>query len=321
MTVAEETPAAEEPVKAMPRYPVYILSKDRFQYERAFTARAFATDGVPFILAVESHQVEEYRELCRTLGVPEDYVHDIGFSNLGMGCASVRNWITDHARDNGHARQWQFDDNVRLFYRLYHGIRLPCRAGLAMRVCEDFTDRYTNVGLSGFNYAMFVNHKTAAPLAVNVHVYSATLVNTAIKRRWRGPYNEDTDMCLQVLADGWCTILLNVFTADKKAAFKNGGKRNILGGMSDLYAADGRLRMARSLERRWPGVVTVERRFQRPQHVVKFNWRHFDTQLQLREDLDVDALLPIDEYGMSLERVGDVQSARIDALVDRYGEQ
>jgi len=128
-------------------------------------------------------------------------------------------------------------------------------------------------------------------------------------------------MCLQVLADGWCTILLNVLTADKKAAFKNGGQRNILGGMSDLYAADGRLRMARSLERRWPGVVTVERRFQRPQHVVKFNWRHFDTQLQLREDLDVDALLPIDEYGMSLERVGDVQSARIDALVDRYGEQ
>src|SRR6185295_3069805 len=113
--------------RVMPRYPVYILSKDRYQYERAYTARVLAADGVPFIFAVESHQVDDYRRLCDQLKVPSEYVHDIEFSNLGLGCSSVRNWITDHARDHGHARQWQLDDNSRLFYRLYRGQLIPVR--------------------------------------------------------------------------------------------------------------------------------------------------------------------------------------------------
>lgn len=301
----------------LPKYPVYILSKGRYQFDRALTARSLAGDGVPFILAVETHQVDQYRALCEQLNVPTSYVHDIGFDNLGMGCSSVRNWITDHARDNGWERQWQLDDNSRGFYRTYRGKRLPCRAGIALRVCEEFTDRYENVALSGVNYDMFTVN-TTKPFVTNCHVYSCTLVNTAITARWRGPYNEDTDMCLQVLADGWCTILLNAYSIKKVAAFKPGGKRNVLGGMSDLYEADGRLRMARNLERWWPGVVTTERRFKRPQHVVRDQWRKFDTPLRLKPGIDLAALPAVDEYGMRLERVAEIKSPRIQRIFDDY---
>ena len=44
--------------------------------------------------------------------------------------------------------------------------------------------------------------------------------------------------------------------------------------------------MARSLERAWPYVVRVDRRFKRPQHKVRGEWRFFDTPLILREGVD-----------------------------------
>ncbi len=306
----------------LPRYPVYVLSKGRYQYERAFTARFLARDSVPFILAVETPEVDHYRRLCDRLDVPDDYVHDIGFQDLGLGCSSVRNWITDHARDHGHARQWQLDDNSRDTYRVYKQQRIRCRSGIAFRACEDFTDRYENVALSGLNYFMFgLNQRK--PFVTNCHVYSCTLVNTAITCRWRGPYNEDTDMCLQVLGEGWCTILLNAFLIKKEPAFASLGtaKRGVEGGMSTLYQEDGRLRMARSLERLWPHVVTTERRFHRPQHVVKNQWQRFDTPLRLRPDLDLAALPVTDEYGMRLEEVGEARSPRIRKLIEEYGDE
>ena len=59
------------------------------------------------------------------------------------------------------------------------------------------------------------------------------------------------------------------------------------GGNADvLYKGDGRLKMARSLERLWPGVVTVNRRFDRPQHIIKDAWGKFDTELIRRKDID-----------------------------------
>lgn len=300
-----------------PRYPIYLPSKGRWQIERAITARILARDEVPFILAVESTEVDQYRALCRELGVSEEYVHDVGFSDLGQGAVPVRNWITDHARDNGFERQWQIDDNCEAFARLYRGERFYCRSGLALRICEDFTDRYDNVALSGLNYWMFGSN-TSKPFVVNVHVYSCTLINTAIPYRWRGPYNDDTDLCLQCLAGGWCTILLNAFLVKKMPAF-NGTKRSVLGGMTSMYEADGRLRMARCLERRWPYVVTTSRRFQRPQHVVRNSWRCFDTPLKLKEGVDLSAMPKVDEYGMEMIEVAPIRSSRLREIRDSFG--
>ena len=75
------------------------------------------------------------------------------------------------------------------------------------------------------------------------------------------------------------------------------------GGNTDiLYKGDGRLKMARSLERVWPGVVSVDRRFNRPQHVVKDSWKKFDTPLIRRKDIDWDKLEP-NNYGLKLKQV------------------
>jgi hypothetical protein len=71
-------------------------------------------------------------------------------------------------------------DNIIEFRRLYRGRRIPCHAGVALRVCEDFSDRFENVAVSGLNYQMFVPAETPVPFYVNVHVYSCVAPQTPI---------------------------------------------------------------------------------------------------------------------------------------------
>lgn len=308
----------------MPRYPVYIPSKGR--YDVCATGRLLAKDGVPFHLVVEPQEYDEYAKrfsdhaTIHTLPWEGDderrraFCADRGIENGGL--IAARNWIKEHSiQELDAARHWQIDDNVRETYRWYKGERIPVEAGLALRVCEDLTDRYTNVAISGLNYYMFgVPGNSVPPFNTNIRVYSITLVNNAIPHRWRLAYNDDVDICLQVLADGWCTILVNAFLALKSVTMSVKG-----GNTDDLYQGDGRLRMARSLERMWPGVVETRRRFGRPQHVVKASWKKFDTPLELREDVDLDALPEVYEYGMQAEQVKDrINSTKLREIVESF---
>jgi hypothetical protein len=290
----------------LPRYPVYVPSRGRADYATALTVRFLLRDEVPFRVVVVPSEAGAYAELAgaeRLLVLPSD----------DCVLRDARNWIKDHAAVAGHARHWQLDDNIHHIRRWYRGRRIPCAAGPALAAVEDFTDRYTNIAIAGLNYTMFAVRTAGQPAVVrNVHVYSCTLVDNAWPGRWRLVLNDDTDLCLQALADGLCTVLINVFLAFK---VETGVVR---GGNTDAhYQGDGRLRMARSLERVWPGVVTVRRRFGRPQHVV--NWRRFDTPLVLRDDVD-PAALGRDEYGLALRAVKPVRSRSLRDLQAEYND-
>lgn len=266
-----------------PRYPIYIPSRHRSHVD--LTTDFLKEDGVPFSIVVEPHDYDKYAakygEKC-LLTLPED----------GRGLVFARNWIFEHSVNAGHERHWQIDDNIRRIRRWYHGHRIPCDSAIALRASEDFTDRYENVAISGLNYTMFAVW-SSPPFVLNAHVYSCTLILNSMENRFRGTVNEDVDMCLQVLADGWCTIQFNAFLQEKMPTMV------VDGGQTDsAYQLDGRLDMARGLERAWPGVVTVKRRFQRPQHIVHSAWRHFDTPLKRKPGLKIpDAP---NEYGMTL---------------------
>jgi hypothetical protein len=284
---------------SVPRYPVYVISKGR--WKTPLTARFLARDGVPFRIVVEPQEADEYRE-----AVGPDPVLVLPFSNLGQGSIPARNWVWEHAIAEGYERHWILDDNIGQIRRLYRGRRIPTASGPAFRAVEDFTDRYENIAISGMNYQMF-GIPGSPPYYTNVHVYSCLLINHALDARWRGRYNEDTDLCLQALSTGWCTVLVNVFLIDKKTSMTMKG-----GNTDELYKGDGRLEMARSLERAWPGVVTVDRRWQRPQHVVKDSWKGFDTPLKLKEGIDLEALAgTTEEYGAKLRAVKDVASPKL----------
>jgi hypothetical protein len=280
-----------------PRYPVYVISKGRAG--RCLTARFLAKDGVPFRLVVEPQEEAAYRA---EFG---DRVAVLPFSNLGQGSIPARNWVMEDSAKIA-ARHWILDDNISGLYRRYGGRKIPCESNVAFRACEDFVDRYANVAIAGMAYFMFVpNKKKFPPFFQNVHVYSCILVDNGILRdnaiRWRGRYNEDTDLCLQALSAGFCTVLFNAFLAFKMPTMTMKG-----GNSAELYQGDGRLKMARALESAWPGVVETRRRFGRAQHVVKDNWKQFDQPLVRKADFDFSKLPARDEYGMRLEQVKDV---------------
>lgn len=287
-----------------PRYPVYVISKGRA--DCCLTARTLVRDGVDFRLVVEPQEADAYAE-----HFGRERLEILPFSNLGLGSIPARNWVWEHAKASGAERHWILDDNIRGFYRRWKARKIPCDAGPAFRAAEDFTDRYENIAIAGLNYFMFSANRTKQPpFCLNVHVYSCLLIRNDLPHRWRGRYNEDTDLCLQVLSDGWCTVLFNAFLIWKMPTMTMKG-----GNTSELYKGDGRLKMARSLERRWPGVVETKRRFQRPQHVVKDSWRKFDTPLIRRADVDFEALARApNEYGMKLRQLKEIQSDELRRL-------
>jgi hypothetical protein len=289
-------------VRRLPRYPIYVPSKGR--WESGLTAKFLLRDRVPFKLVVEPQEADDY---SRAFGAENVLV--LPFSNLGQGVIPARNWIWDHARASGAERHWQFDDNIRRIERIYGDRgKIRCAAGPAVSVVEDFVDRYENVALAGLNYSTFA-FPQRPPFSVNCHVYSAMLIGNDLPNRWRGPYNEDTDLCFQLLADGWCTVLVNAFVINKMATMKMKG-----GNTDEMYAGDGRLKMAKELERRWPRVATTKRRYGRPHHHARTNWTKFDTPLKLKQGLDLASMKP-NEYGLRLATVDEtvapeVQDAR-----------
>jgi hypothetical protein len=81
---------------------------------------------------------------------------------------------------------------------------------------------------------------------------------------------------------------VNAFVIEKAAHWE------VAGGTDDLYQGDGRLVMARMLER-WPGVVKVTRKYGRPQHQI--NWKKFDTPLRLKPGIELESM-GANNYGL-----------------------
>lgn len=273
----------------MPDHPAYIISKGRAH--NCMTARSMLEDGVPFALVVEPVDEAAYRDAG--FG---DHLAVLPFSDLGQGSIPARNWVWEDALAAGASRHWILDDNIYFPRAWRDGARHRVSWGEALHVGESVVESFANVAVGGLNYDTFAQ-PGCEPFQVNTHVYSCLLVRNDLPYRWRGRYNEDADLCLQVLAGGWCTVLLNTYVACKKTTLTMRG-----GNATELYKGDGRLRMARALERAWPGVVKVVRRFNRPQHFV--DWSVFDTPLVLADSPEAEGWSPRDILGEPLPSSG-----------------
>ena len=180
------------------RYPIYIISKGRAHYG-PLTAKVLHRLGVPFYLMVEPHEYHRYKTLC-------DFAEDVLVlpeSNHGMGPGRARNACWDHAKNVLKAkRHWVLDDNIADFYRLNENKRIRVSDGTIFRAAEDFVDRYTNVAVAGFAYKFFhVAKSKQYPFKLNTRIYSCLLIDNDCPYRWRGRYNEDTILSLDVLKD------------------------------------------------------------------------------------------------------------------------
>lgn len=286
-----------------PRYPVYIVSKGR--WESRLTARTLATMGVPFFIVVEEQERPMY-EAAITGGTiltldPEyqrtyDTYDDLGDAK-SKGPGPARNFAWDHAISLGHDSHWVMDDNIRDFYRFHRNQKIRVIDGTCLRAMEDFCDRYENVAMAGPHYQYFVAQRTKyPPFTPNTRIYSCNLIRNHLPYRWRGRYNEDTDLSLRMLKDGWCTIQFYAFLSGKITTQVMTG-----GNTDEFYAKEGTLEKSRMLVRMHPDVTRLVWKYNRWHHHV--DYRPFaNNQLRRRPD----AVIPDapNEYGMALKEVG-----------------
>lgn len=185
------------------------------------------------------------------------------------------------------------DDNIRGFWRYCDNRKIRVKDGTLFKAAEDLVLRYKNVGMAGPNYFMFVSRKDQqAPLILNTRIYSCNLIRNDIPYRWRGRYNEDTDLSLRILKDGWCTIQFNFFLQQKivTQAIKGGNTK-------EFYSKEGTLPKSRMQVAMHPDCSKLVWKFGRWHHHVDYN-RFKNNKLILKEDVIVSN--KIDNYGLKL---------------------
>ena len=278
-----------------PSNPVYIISKGR--WESRLTSRELEELKVPYRIVVEPQEYEEYAKV-----IAKEKILTLPFSNLGQGSIPARNWVWEHALSEGAKSHWILDDNIKGFYRLNRNLKVPVGSGTIFRCAEDFVDRYENVAISGFDYFMFAPRKSKIPpFRLNTRIYSCILIRNDIPYRWRGRYNEDTDLSIRALKDGWCTVLFSAFLAEKSQTMTmKGGNTDELYKRSENYEQDGRYLMAKSLQEQHPDITEITWKWDRWQHQVDYSGFK-KNKLRLKEGI----IIPegVNNYGMVLRKL------------------
>jgi len=271
-----------------PNYPIYIISKGRS--ESRLTSKALESMNVPYRIVVEPQELEDYSK-----NIDHKKILVLPFSNLGKGGVPARNWVWEHSICEGHERHWILDDNIRAFRRYNNNIKYKVTSGTIFKASEDFVNRYENVALAGLQYSSFMAYnRQKKPITTNTRIYSCLLIKNDLPHRWRGVYNEDTDLSIRVLKDGYCTILFNAFLQDKQSTMTMKG-----GNTDELYnQGDERLKFAESLQNQHPDCVKIIRRFNRWHHSINLrSWKK--NKLKKRPNLKITR--SINNYGMILK--------------------
>lgn len=231
-----------------PQFPLYIPSKGRAEY--MITSKALTKMGVKHYVIVEPQQVESYEKAIKEMSLmaevlPLDMSYKSKYElcdNFGLikstGPGPARNFAWDHSISNGFAWHWVMDDNIVEFYRLNRNLKMRVFTGSFWEAMENFCLRYSNLAMAGPNYEMFAPRKQKMPPFVcNTRIYSCNLIRNDVPFRWRGRYNEDTILSLDILKAGWCTIQFNAFLQKKlRTQMLKGGNT------TEFYHAEGKVK-------------------------------------------------------------------------------
>ena len=285
-----------------PRFPLYVISKNR--WHRRPTSNYFEEIGVPYHIVVEESEYENYRKVIKNgkiLILPQKYLDEYDtFWERGednkTGPGAARNFCWDHSMENGHEWHWVFDDNIESIQRNNNNMKTVCKTSTPLYVCEDFVLRYTNLVQAGMSYSIFCPQtERRPPIRLNTRIYSNQLIRNDIPYRWRGRYNEDTDLSLRILKDGYCTVEFNAFLIEKRATQTVGG-----GNTAEFYSKEGTLPKSQILVDMHPDVTKLVMKWGRWHHQV--NYKPFKQNKLIRKE---GLVIPkgVNNYGMVLKGV------------------
>ena len=286
------------------RYPIYVISKGRA--EKCYTSRFLTQMEVKHFVVCEPSEYADYKahvenqyatllQLDMSYKDRYDTCDDVG-PEFPKGSGPARNFVWDDSVKRGAKWHWIMDDNATEgFHWFWHNVKVKCRTGALLAACEDFVDRYENIGQFGLNYKMFVTMDAYhAPFTMNTRIYSCILNRNDIvgkdgkPYRWRARFNEDTDLSLRILKDGWCTVLANWALFGKSTTMK------VKGGNTTSIYVNGTKEKSEMIARLHPDVAKVVWKFHRWHHEVDYSV--FKQELKLKE-----GVVPVpgeNNYGM-----------------------
>lgn len=286
---------------ATPRFPLYVVSYGR--YDNCLTADALDEMGVQYHLVIEEEEYEDYLKHYpeeRLLVVPERFHEEYEtYDDLGreksQGPGPARNFAWEHSQEHGFDWHWVMDDNIRYFVRYHENEFTLFGDGSIFRCMEDFVLQYENISMAGPRYFMFITRRSEhPPLTFNTRIYSCNLIRNDVPYQWAGRYNEDTDLSLRMLKDGWCTILFNSFLQDKVATQTIDG-----GNTENFYKTEGTYPKSRMLKQCHPTVTNIVFKWGRWHHEVDYS--PFDkNELERKANPDVTT----GNYDFSLRETG-----------------
>lgn len=305
-----------------PRFPIFIPSKGRAK--TSYTARAFDAIGVPYRLVVEEPEVEDYRayfpsEKLIVLDPEYQSVYPTLDADpdptLGKGSGPARNFIWDLSISEGQSWHWIIDDNIKYFARLHDNQRIQVGDGTMFHAMETFGLRYKNTAMLGPHYRFFAPSRSKRPpFITGSRVYSCILIRNSIPFRWRGRYNEDTILSLDVLKAGWATVLFFAYLQEKSTT------QMVPGGNTDaLYRPRGTLPKSQMLVREHPDVSRLTWRFGRWHHHVdyrRFRNQHLIRDPEFTERYEYDLQLRDGRWDETLDKRTNI---RYDKGVSRQG--
>lgn len=283
-----------------PTYPIYIVSKGR--WKQRITQRALQEIKVPYTVIVEKEELPQYWEhdnYGKFEVLPDHYKTDYDTcDDLGLtkstGAGPARNFAWDLSISKGYDYHWVMDDNCQHFFRLNRNAKLRLGDGTMFRCIEDFVKRYKNVPLAGLNYHGLCKSVDAVPpFVANTRIYSFLFIRNNCTHKWRGRYNEDTDLSLRVLKSGDCTLQFNALLAEKIMTQRVKG-----GNTKEFYDDEGTKAKSQMLVDLHPDVAKVVWKFNRWHHQVNYNEFKKNNELLFRDDYVQKQ--GVNEHGMKL---------------------
>jgi len=284
-----------------PRFPIYIISKNRWNNRP--TANMLEKMNLDYYIVVEQDQYEEYKKVVKgtVLVLPQEYLDNYDTfwprdTDNRTGPGAARNFCWQHAIDSGFSHHWVLDDNIVSIQRFNNNVKVPCANGTPFYVMEDFVLRFKNIALAGPDYTIFCPYSECRPaLRFNTRIYSCLLIDNSISFRWRGRYNEDTDLSLRVLKSGLVTVEFNCFLQEKLTTCKLKG-----GNTEEFYTKEGTLNKSQMLVDMHPDVTKLSNKFHRDHHEV--NYKPFKHNVPIYKD-DYIVNNKVNDFGMKLTSV------------------
>jgi hypothetical protein len=286
--------------KTQQQFPIFIPTLGRS--DTRMTMKALDRMGVEqWFAVVEPQEYDAYAEhidpkhlLVLDLAYKQKYRTLDGFGTTkSVGSGAARNFIWDTAIKMGHPWHWIMDDNIRQFCRYNNNIYHEVLSPVFFRIMEDFCLRYENVAMAGPNYCMFVARKKHYnPIIMNTRIYSCNLIRNDVPFRWRGRYNEDTILSLDMLTAGWCTVQFNTFLQEKQPTQTMKG-----GNMIEIYK-HGTKDKTMMLVREFPQYARPVYKFSRFHHHVDYT--SFKKANKLKRKRGVEIPTEPNDYGLEL---------------------